>query len=321
MFILTFFIVVAFVLYLNSQNFFDAQELLENATYIVGISAALCFAFLFVGDFENEVNPYFLSLIPLYALCIYLIKSKTKQKPLNIEANQQRYFNEVKASDIVRFYSVRKDIKNNRVEALVNKESKKLIINGLIRPSFFMDLKHLELTKIESTNELEKSKIFSVIFKKIQGFIKDLEARVDYEKVLKENGNYAEFFLMDLWERYTYKFNISLANLEVLATNKKEIELLGALDLLNLNCVKRKGAVLYYKYIEFKDRIKDFVPLEVNAESQSIDSKDNKSPKASKDSKSKGIDIIPKEEGFDEKYALENDSDRTAYKGMEEKNA
>lgn len=290
MIVLIFFIVIAVVLYLNSQNFFDAQELLENATYIVGLSAVLIYVFLWISDFESEKNLYFLALIPLYAVSIYLIKEKTKSKPLDVIANQQRYFNEVKAKDIIKYYSVRKDVKNNRVEALVNKHSKKLIKNGVIIPQFFLNFKTIEPTKIQSIQELENSKVFSVVFKKVKGFISDLEAKVDYEKTLVENGNYAEFFLMDLWEKYTYKFNISLANLDILATNLNEKELLGALDLLNLNCVKLKGAVLYYKFIQFKDRIKDFV----KEESQNVN---------------------PKEESFDEKYAKENDSDRTRYEG------
>jgi len=290
MIVLIFFIVIAVVLYLNSQNFFDAQELLENATYIVGLSAVLIYVFLWISDFESEKNLYFLALIPLYAVSIYLIKEKTKSKPLDVIANQQRYFNEVKAKDIIKYYSVRKDVKNNRVEALVNKHSKKLIKNGVIIPQFFLNFKTIEPTKIQSIQELENSKVFSVVFKKVKGFISDLEAKVDYEKALAENGNYAEFFLMDLWEKYTYKFNISLANLDILATNLNEKELLGALDLLNLNCVKLKGAVLYYKFIQFKDRIKDFV----KEESQNVN---------------------PKEESFDEKYAKENDSDRTRYEG------
>lgn len=291
MIVLIFFIVIAVVLYLNSQNFFDAQELLENATYIVGLSAVLIYVFLWISDFESEKNLYFLALIPLYAVSIYLIKEKTKSKPLDVIANQQRYFNEVKAKDIIKYYSVRKDVKNNRVEALVNKHSKKLIKNGVIIPQFFLNFKTIEPTKIQSIQELENSKVFSVVFKKVKGFISDLEAKVDYEKALAENGNYAEFFLMDLWEKYTYKFNISLANLDILATNLNEKELLGALDLLNLNCVKLKGAVLYYKFIQFKDRIKDFV----KEESQNVN---------------------PKEESFDEKYAKENDSDRTRYEGQ-----
>ncbi|EAH8338417.1 hypothetical protein EU792_09005, partial [Campylobacter upsaliensis] len=101
---------------------------------------------------------------------------------------------------------------------------------------------------------------------------------------------YAEFFLMELWEKYTPQFNISVANLDILASSEKEREFLGALDLIHLNCVKRKGAVFYYKYLEFKDRIKEYL---------------------------KGVvDENPiNEAGFDEAYAKENDSAKTIYKG------
>ena len=112
------------------------------------------------------------------------------------------------------------------------------------------------------------------------------------KEVLKENDNKAEFFLMSLWEEHTFKFNISVANLEILAQNTKEKEFLGALDLLNLNCVKRKGAVFFYQYMEFKNRIKDYLK------------EDNK-------------ELNPKEEGFDENYAKENDSDKTPYTNNE----
>lgn len=292
MIVLLFFVIVAFILYLNSGNFFDSQELLENATYIVGLSAVLCFIFLYIGDFEEKINPYFLALLPLYLTTIYLIKQKTKAKALDIKANQQRYFNEAKAKDIVNFYSVRKDTKNNRVETLVNKENKKLMKNGYIVPQFFLDYKSLELTSISSLEELNQNAIFKAVFNKIKGFIKDLELRIDYDKILKENDYKAEFFLMSLWELCTKKFNISLANLDILAVNEKDKEFIGALDLLNLNCVKRKGAVLFYKYMEFKDRIKDYV-------------------------KQEQLEINPKEEVFDEAYAKENDSDRTPYKSKE----
>lgn len=292
MIILLFFVIVAFILYLNSGNFFDSQELLENATYIVGLSAVLCFIFLYIGDFEEKINPYFLALLPLYLITIYLIKQKTKAKVLDIKANQQRYFNEAKAKDIVNFYSVRKDTKSNRVETLVNKENKKLMKNGYIVPQFFLDYKSLELTSISSLEELNQNAIFKAVFNKIKGFIKDLELRIDYDKILKENDYKAEFFLMSLWELCTKKFNISLANLDILAVNEKDKEFIGALDLLNLNCVKRKGAVLFYKYMEFKDRIKDYV-------------------------KQEQLEINPKEEVFDEAYAKENDSDRTPYKSKE----
>lgn len=204
---------------------------------------------------------------------------KTQPKSLKIVANQQRYFNEITPQSLVEFYKVRKDIKKDRVEILVNKDSKKLIKDEKIVPAFFLDLQAIELTKIKSTEDLNQNKVFKAVFKKAKDFIQAKEVKIDYQKTLEENNYIAEFFLMSLWEEHTFKFNISLANLEVLATNPKDIEFIGALDLLNLNCVKRKGAVLFYKYIEFKDRIKDYVKQE------------------------KIEDNNPKEEIFDEEYA------------------
>ncbi len=249
----------------------------------------MCFVFLYIGDFEKKVNPYFLFLLPFYVLSIYLIKTKTRAKPLDIIANQQRYFKEAKAKDIVNFYKVRKSVKSNRVEALVNKESKKLIKNGFIVPQFFLDFHNFKLSELKSIDELNDNMLYKAIFEKVKEFIKARELNLDYNKILQENDNKAEFFLMTLWEENTKPFNISLANLELLAKNEKELELLGALDLLNLNCVKRKGAVLFYKYMEFKDRIKDYIKQEKQ-------------------------ENTPQEKEFDEEYAKEMDNDKTPYK-------
>lgn len=175
---------------------------------------------------------------------------------------------------MINFYKARKSIKKDRIEVLVNRDSKKLIKENVVVPAFFMDLTSLKLTSIQKIEDLNQSAVFKAVFDKVKGFIVAKEAKVNFTKVLEENDFKAEFFLMNLWEEHTFKFNISLANLEVLATNKNEIELIGALDLLNLNCVKRKGAVLFYKYIEFKNRIKDYVKqenLEINPSEERFD--------------------------------------------------
>lgn len=63
---------------------------------------------------------------------------------------------------------------------------------------------------------------------------------------------------MDLWEKYTSRENISVANLKILATNFMENEFLGAIDILSLDSnVKYSGSALYYKYMLFKDRVKN----------------------------------------------------------------
>ncbi|STQ92057.1 hypothetical protein [Helicobacter fennelliae] len=277
MFIFILFAIITFIFYLKSKFGNENEEILTMITYCLGISTAITGFLLFFRDETLQNDSYYLLFIPFFAYGVFYINKKTKPKSFEIIANQQRYFNEVTPKAIINFYKVRKSIKKDRVETLVNKDSKKLIKENVIVPAFFMDLKSLKLTPIQKIEDLNQSVVFKAVFEKVKGFISAKEAKVNFTKVLEQNDFKAEFFLMSLWEEHTFKFNISLANLEVLATNKNEIELIGALDLLNLNCVKRKGAVLFYKYIEFKNRIKDYV-------------------------KQENLEINPSEEGFDESY-------------------
>ncbi|EAI8783672.1 hypothetical protein CYI61_07945 [Campylobacter upsaliensis] len=290
MLVLIFFFILAFVFWNKSKMDLEKEFIYEYSSYIIGLSAILIYVYLYTNEEELKTSVYYLFLTPCFLILLYFIKQKIKPKPLNIEANQQRYFDEVNALMIKEFYQTRKDIKKDRVEVYVNKESKKLIKNNKIVPEFFLLYHSLEPTKISNINELKQYTIFAIIFKKLEEFIKLKEVKIDYEKELENNHYYAEFFLMELWEKYTPQFNISVANLDILASSEKEREFLGALDLIHLNCVKRKGAVFYYKYLEFKDRIKEYL---------------------------KGVvDENPiNEAGFDEAYAKENDSAKTIYKG------
>ncbi|EAI8288121.1 hypothetical protein QK017_001106 [Campylobacter upsaliensis] len=290
MLVLIFFFILAFVFWNKSKMDLEKEFIYEYSSYIIGLSAVLIYVYLYTNEEELKTSIYYLFLTPCFLILLYFIKQKIKPKPLNIEANQQRYFDEVNALMIKEFYQTRKDIKKDRVEVYVNKESKKLIKNNKIVPEFFLLYHSLEPTKISNINELKQYTIFAIIFKKLEEFIKLKEVKIDYEKELENNHYYAEFFLMELWEKYTPQFNISVANLDILASSEKEREFLGALDLIHLNCVKRKGAVFYYKYLEFKDRIKEYL---------------------------KGVvDENPiNEAGFDEAYAKENDSAKTIYKG------
>ncbi|EOF4405688.1 hypothetical protein ACKWRQ_001531 [Campylobacter upsaliensis] len=264
MLVLIFFLILAFVFWNKSKMDLEKEFIYEYSSYIMGLSAVLIYMYLYTNEEELKTSVYYLFLIPCFLILLYFIKQKIKAKPLNIEANQQRYFDEVNALMIKEFYQTRKDIKKDRVEVYVNKESKKLIKNNKIVPEFFLLYRSLEPTKISNINELKQYTIFAIIFKKLEEFIKFKEVKIDYEKELESNHYYAEFFLMELWEKYTPQFNISVANLDILASSEKEREFLGALDLIHLNCVKRKGAVFYYKYLEFKDRIKEYLKGEVS---------------------------------------------------------
>ena len=278
MFALTIFAIATLFFFLRSKFGNENEEILTMTTYIIGVGTAIVFLLLFFDKEEPTIDLMYLGFIPFFLFGIHYIKKKTKATDISVIANQQRYFNEVRGTDIYDFYKTRKSVKKNRVETLVNKYSKKLIKDDTIVPSFFLDFKDFTPTKVESITDLQSSAVYSAVLKKIKGFADDREISFDYEQELKNNDNCVEFFLMDLYERLTSPFNISVANLDILAKNDQEIELLGALDLINLNSVKRKGAVLYYKFIEFKSRIGDFIKQEVSS-------------------------VSPVEEGFDEEYA------------------
>ncbi|CAD7289506.1 hypothetical protein LMG7974_01583 [Campylobacter majalis] len=295
MIVLVMFLTIIFFTYISNKGNLEVKNLIEFSSFTL---AVFCIGFFILISSIDELKPSIFYLLPI-PLIIYLLKNIQKSivsKSLNIIANQQRYFKDATAQKIVKFYEKRKDEKSKRIEVFVNEADKKLIVNETIRPQFFINYFGFKGTKIDDLIELEKSQVFKIIFDKVKDFIEDLEVKVDYEKELKNNDFIAEFFLMDLWERYTPKFNISVANLDILIKNDNEKEFLGAIDLLNLNCVKFKGAGMYYAYLEFKDRLKDFIPeLRIDNVNQL------------------NTDIIPTEGAFDEKYAIENDSSRTVY--------
>lgn len=263
MIVLIFFLILVFIFWNKAKTDLEREFIYEYSSYIIGCSAVLIYLYLFMDETGSKTHFYYLAFIPCFLFLLYFIKEKIKAKALDIKANQQRYFEEVNASMIDEFYKGRKDIKSNRIEIFVNEENKKLMKNNKIIPEFFLLYHSLEPTKVSNMNELLQNKIFALIFKKLEEFIKLLEVKIDYEKELSLNHFYAEFFLMELWEKYTPQFNISVANLDLLTSTEKEREFIGALDLIHLNCIKRKGAVFYYKYLEFKDRIKEYLKGEV----------------------------------------------------------
>lgn len=259
-----FFALLTFVFYKKSKNILNLKYEFqyENFTYILGTTTFILFVlFVFIDKSKTyNLELWYLAFIPLILILDRYISIKIAPKKLEIIADQQRYWDEVNSQSIANFYNFRKRMLKGRIEVEIDENSKKIIKNGHIVPDFFIKYKNLELTKINSIEDIEKcSKVYKAIFKKVKGFIDILEIKIDYEEVLKKNNNCLEFFLLELWEEYTPKFNISPANLDILATNEKEIEFLGAIDLIHLNCIKRKGAVIYYKYLESKNRIQNFL--------------------------------------------------------------
>ncbi len=258
MLIAIFLILISGFFFLQSRSYYhESKSSFLNLAMILGISAILIFVLLFISkkDYSN-INPLFCLLSLFFILIILYIQEKTKPTPLEVVAKQQRYWNEITPQDVYNFYSVRKQELKNRVNVLVN-EKNILFEKGIITPQFIMDYYRLEPTKIENLEAIEKSKLYTAVFKKVKEMINNAEAVVHYEEILKKHDNYVEFFLLNLWETYSKKVNIGIAYLEILATNDVEREFIGALDLTFLFNMKRKGAVLYFKYMKFKEKLNE----------------------------------------------------------------
>ena len=176
-----------------------------------------------------------------------------------IKAKKESYW-DIPSQKIIDFFNYRREIKSDRVETHLNKPSKEFYrIYGndekYLTSNIFHEMRDLELTRLSNLSEISKINLYNKIYEKIKEFNDSIEMSIDYEEILKENDNIAEYFLIDLWCRFTKPFNIGTANLIVLAKNFTQGELIGALDNADLNSVKRHGAGLYFKYALFKNLI------------------------------------------------------------------
>ncbi|OCR99084.1 hypothetical protein A9K75_08545 [Campylobacter fetus subsp. testudinum] len=231
---------------------------------IQGITAFMlgsiwCSYILMLG-YTNNADKfwYLLFIITTIAMFLY-IKSINKPTTVKIVAKQQNYW-DIDPKFINNFYSYRRNIKHDRIEVTINKLSKNIYRtysneNKYITSNLFREIKALELTIIKSVEELQNIPLYNVIFKKIKELMDSQERQIDFGEILIENENIAEYFLIDCWVRFTKPFNIGTANLEVLANNFTQEQLVGAIDNADLSSIKRNGASLYFKYALFKHLI------------------------------------------------------------------
>jgi hypothetical protein len=201
-------------------------------------------------------NRYYLLLIPCLLATAYAICRFAKAKSLTITAKQQSYW-DIKPDEIYNFYNHRVEIKKDRVETRVNGLKKAIyrqydMSNKFFTTNLFNEINGLKLTEIKNIDELKTSRLYTLIFNKIKEFLTFREEEANFDAILTENGNIAEYFIIDIWERYTKPFNIGTANLDIYANRDIERDLIGALDNATLSSVKRNGAALFFKYAEFK---------------------------------------------------------------------
>lgn len=258
MFSLVLFCSIGIGLYMFGSTYYQAKHLLKT-TSIITIFLPICIYFIVtISSMDFHTSYYYLIAAPIFAIGYFVFEEASRTKGLGIVANQQRYWNEVDAKAVYDFFAARKDKKSDRIEIKVNREAKKFFreVDGerKINTNFFKTLKLIEPTLINSEEDLFQYPLYEAIYKKLSDVLKSKEIKLDINEVIKENANCAEFLLMDLWDKYTKDINIGIGSLIVLARGVTQEELVGALDNIDLNCIKPKGAALYYAYCVFKGK-------------------------------------------------------------------
>ena len=115
MFALTIFAIATLFFFLRSKFGNENEEILTMTTYIIGVGTAIVFLLLFFGKEEPTIDLMYLGFIPFFLFGIHYIKKKTKATDISVITNQQRYFNEVRGTDIYDFYKTRKSVKKKIV--------------------------------------------------------------------------------------------------------------------------------------------------------------------------------------------------------------
>lgn len=210
-------------------------------------------------DSHSQHRLFLMFCIVCFIGFFFYLKQILTKAPLDVVAKQQSYW-DISAKHIYRHFAFRLSIVRKRIETQTNPQYKKfyrVYSNNakFITANLFLDFTRLSLTKVETTKQLKQYPLYHTIYTKLLKIIDEKEIILDYETILQENSYYAEYFLMDLWEQYTQDINIGIAHLHLLATRYIERELIGALDNIDLNSIKRIGACLYYKYMEHKNKI------------------------------------------------------------------
>jgi hypothetical protein len=254
---------VVFLVFWGFYTKRDNKETVKNVS-VIGLCTTWFAYLFFVFVNDNWDIPqqryYFLLFIPVFVLMTYVTYFLGKPKILSIIAKQQNYWN-VPQSVIYDYFRGRIVDKQDRKEVEINVLSKKFTrkynneASQYFTTNVYSEYKQLKLTAVKNLSDIKEYSLYMTVFLKIKGFVKYKEVSVDFEKILYENNMCLEYFLLDIWERYTKEFNIGTATLNVVAKREIEQQLVGALDNIDLVNVKRHGAALFYSYMKFKNRL------------------------------------------------------------------
>lgn len=281
--IVVFFLTIAAVLWIFGDMSYLSKPILKQFAFTMALGSFMTWAFLTffletVFQWKNYQNYIYLLFIPFFIIGMYHLKKARKIVPLSVQANQQRYWEEIKASDVYKFFLGRKEPKRKKIVIRVNEGEKKFFKSSELIPdkdyvsvNFFRMLKRIEkeltFVDLKSSQNIEKDMndiinqipLYKAVFDKIKFFIREQDIKANLVDIFVEDKGCVEFFLLDLWERYTKRVNIGTANLVLLAERDIEEEFIGAMDNVDLYSVKAKGAALYYRYMVFMGRVDNYL--------------------------------------------------------------
>lgn len=281
--IVVFFLTIAAVLWIFGDMSYLSKPILKQFAFTMALGSFMTWAFLTffletVFQWKNYQNYIYLLFIPFFIIGMYHLKKARKIVPLSVQANQQRYWEEIKASDVYKFFLGRKEPKRKKIVIRVNEGEKKFFKSSELIPdkdyvsvNFFRMLKRIEkeltFVDLKSSQNIEKDMkdiinqipLYKAVFDKIKFFIREQDIKANLVDIFVEDKGCVEFFLLDLWERYTKRVNIGTANLVLLAEREIEEEFIGAMDNVDLYSVKAKGAALYYRYMVFMGRVDNYL--------------------------------------------------------------
>lgn len=242
---------------------------------LLGISFVWGSYMLMDNDTNKILADIWIGIVFIFAFCIFVVAFRKMLTPLpiNVVARQECYWG-IKPSIITDFFIFRRDnSKKKRVDIQINGFAKvwqrkygEAHNESYMSANVFLDYENLHLTKLNKIDDIAQFGLYNTIFARLKKIITEKEIDdLDMKEVLERNGNFAEYFLLDLWECYTQDINIGVAGLEVYAKRDIERQLIRALNNIDLNSISRNGAALLYSYLEFRDKL----PQEQEAQAQS----------------------------------------------------
>lgn len=234
----------------------ELRTILYDVFIVVGLCIWVTYIIMFLGEYQKMSNLFYFIFVLIAAFSIFKIYTLSLKKPLDIVAKQQTYWG-IKAKDIYKKYDWKLDFKKDRIEIKNNPLEKQIYRQysnnaRYITGNIFLAMEDLNLTYANSIGEIN-SNLYKTIVSKLEAIIKENELKANLDNLLKENNNCVEYFLINCWQLYTKKINLGIATLDILVENFTEYELLGALDNATLSNVKRHGAAIYFKYMQFKN--------------------------------------------------------------------